>query len=136
MTKPVILYACVHNGGRSLAAKVLTEHHANGSVDVWSAGSEPGDSLNPTVVQVLHEWGISTDGESPKLLTYDGVRAADVVITMGCGETCPVFPGTTYEDWTLEDPKGQDLDTVRRIVSEIDGRVQDLLVRLSTRPMG
>lgn len=136
MTKPVILYACVHNGGRSLAAKVLTEHHANGSVDVRSAGSVPGDSLNPTVVQVLHERGLSTDGESPKLLTYDGVRAADVVITMGCGETCPVFPGTTYEDWTLEDPKGQDLDTVRRIVSEIDGRVQDLLVRLSTRPMG
>ena len=136
MTKPVILYACVHNGGRSLAAKVLTEHHANGSVDVRSAGSEPGDNLNPTVVQVLHERGMSTDGESPKLLTYDGVRAADVVITMGCGETCPVFPATTYEDWILEDPKGQDLDTVRRIVSEIDGRVQDLLVRLSTRPMG
>ena len=130
MTKPVILYACVHNSGRSLAAKVLTEHHANGTVDVRSAGSEPGTSLNPAVVQVLHEMGLSTDGETPKLLTYDGVQAADVVITMGCGETCPVFPGKTYEDWTLDDPKGQDIDTVRRIVLEIDIRVLDLLERL------
>ena len=130
MTKPVILYACVHNGGRSLAAKVLTERHANGTVDVRSAGSEPGTILNLAVVQVLHEMGLSTDGETPKLLTYDGVQAADVVITMGCGETCPVFPGKTYEDWTLDDPKGQDIDTVRRIVLEIDIRVLDLLERL------
>ena len=131
MTKPVILYACVHNGGRSLAAKVLTEHHANGTVEVRSAGSEPGTSLNPTVVQVLHERGLSTDGESPKLLTAGGVRQADVVVTMGCGETCPVFPGTTYEDWTLEDPKGKDLEAVRRVVGEIDAGVRDLLIRLS-----
>ena len=130
MTKPVILYACVHNGGRSLAAKVFTEHHGGDTVEVRSAGSEPGDSLNPAVVQVLHEMGLSTDGETPKLLTYDGVQEADVVITMGCGETCPVFPGKTYEDWTLDDPKGQDIDTVRRIVNEIDTRVQDLLERL------
>ena len=131
MTKPVILYACVHNGGRSLAAKVLTEHHANGSVEVRSAGSEPGTSLNPTVVQVLHERGLSTDGESPKLLTDEAVRRADVVVTMGCGETCPVVPGTAYEDWTLEDPKDKDLETVRRVVGEIDARVRDLLSRLS-----
>ena len=131
MTKPVILYACVHNGGRSLAAKVLTEHHANGTVDVRSAGSEPGTSLNPVVVQVLHEMGLSIEGEAPKLLTYDGVQAADVVVTVGCGETCPVFPGKTYEDWTLDDPKGQDIDTVRRIVVEIGERVRDLLVRLT-----
>ena len=130
MTRPVILYACVHNGGRSLAAKVLTEHHAGGAVEVRSAGSEPGATLNAAVVQVLNDRGLSTDGERPTLLTYDGIRAADVVVTMGCGETCPVLPGKVYEDWALEDPRGQDLGTVRRIVGEIDLRVQDLLARM------
>ena len=131
MTMPVIiLYACVHNGGRSLAAKVLTEHYGGDAVEVRSAGSEPGSSLNPGVVQVLHERGFRTDGETPKLLTDDGVRAADLVITMGCGETCPVFPGKRYEDWTLDDPKGQQLPTVRRIVDEIDARVRTLLAEL------
>lgn len=130
MTRPVILFACIHNGGRSLAAKVLAEHHGGDRVEVRSAGSEPGDALNPAVVQVLHERGLSTDGEAPELLTYDGVQQADVVVTMGCGETCPVFPGKTYEDWPLDDPKGQDLDTVRRIVDQVDQRVQDLLTRL------
>ncbi len=130
MSKPVILFACVHNGGRSLAAKVLAEHHGGNRIEVRSAGSEPGSSLNPAVVEVLHERGLSTLGESPKLLTYEGVQQADVVITMGCGETCPVFPGTTYEDWELDDPKGQDLDTVRRIVDEVDRRTQDLLRRM------
>ena len=133
MSVPVILFACVHNGGRSLAAKVLAEHHAGGAVQVRSAGSEPGEALNPVVVQVLHDRGLRTDGERPTLLTPDDVQAADVVVTMGCGETCPVFPGTTYEDWALEDPKGQDLDVVRRIVDEIDERVRDLLVRLIGR---
>jgi arsenate reductase (thioredoxin) len=128
--KPVILFACVHNGGRSLAAKVLAEHHGGDRVQVRSAGSEPGDSLNPMVVQVLKERGLSTEREQPKLLTHDGVQGADIVITMGCGETCPVFPGKTYEDWPLDDPKGQDLDTVRRIVDEVDSRVRDLLERL------
>ncbi len=126
-----VLFACVHNGGRSLAAKVLLEHYAKGTVEVRSAGSEPGPSLNPAVVEVLHERGLSTDGEAPKLLTPDAVEHADLVITMGCGETCPVFPGTTYEDWALDDPKGQDLPTVRRIVDEIDVRVRDLLERLA-----
>lgn len=130
MTKPVILFACIHNGGRSLAAKVLTEHHGAGRVEVQSAGSEPGSGLNPAVVQVLHERGLSTEGEAPKLLTYEGVEQADVVVTMGCGETCPVFPGKTYEDWPLDDPKGQDINTVRRIVDQVDSRVQDLLSRL------
>ena len=130
MSRPVVLFACVHNGGRSLAAKVLAQHHAGGSVDVRSAGSEPGDALNPVVVQVLHERGLSTEGERPTQLTPGGVQEADVVVTMGCGETCPVFPGKTYEDWPLDDPKGQDLDTVRRIVDEVDARVQDLLARL------
>ena len=130
MTRPVVLFACVHNGGRSLAAKVLAEHHADGAVEVRSAGSEPGDSLNPAVVQVLQERGLSTEGERPTQLTPEGVQAADVVVTMGCGETCPVFPGTRYEDWPLDDPKGQDVETVRRIVDEVDARVQDLLARL------
>lgn len=130
MTKPVVLFACVHNGGRSLAAKVLAEHHARGTVEVRSAGSEPGDALNPVVVQVLHERGLSTEGEAPSRLTPEGVEQADVVVTMGCGETCPVFPGTRYEDWPLDDPKGEDLATVRRIVDEVDARVQDLLGRL------
>ncbi|MCW2666837.1 MAG: low molecular weight phosphotyrosine protein phosphatase [Frankiales bacterium] len=133
MSRPVILFACVHNGGRSLAAKVLAEHHGGGRIEVRSAGSEPGSSLHPAVVQVLHERGLSTDGEAPTLLTREGVAQADVVITMGCGETCPVFPGKTYEDWPLDDPKGQDLDTVRRIVSDVEERVVDLLQRLVRR---
>jgi arsenate reductase (thioredoxin) len=128
--RPVILFACVHNGGRSLAAKVLAEHHGGDAVVVRSAGSEPGDSLNPAVVEVLHERGLSTEGEAPKLLTYEGVQEADVVVTMGCGETCPVFPGKRYEDWPLDDPKGQDVATVRRIVDEIEGRVLALLAGL------
>ena len=128
--RPVILFACVHNGGRSLAAKVLAEHHGGGRVTVRSAGSEPGTSLNPAVVQVLEERGLSSAGEQPTQLTPDGVQEADVVVTMGCGETCPVFPGRTYEDWPLDDPAGQDLETVRRIVDEVDDRVQDLLRRL------
>jgi arsenate reductase len=127
MTPPVILFACVHNGGRSLAAKVLTQHYAGTRAEVRSAGSEPGTSLNPAVVAVLRERGLSTAGEAPTQLTFDGVQEADIVITMGCGETCPVFPGTRYEDWELEDPKGKDLDTVRRIVSEIDDRIRVLL---------
>lgn len=130
MSRPVVLFACVHNGGRSLAAKVLAEHHARGAVEVRSAGSEPGEALNPLVVRVLHERGLSTEGEAPSQLTRDGVAEADVVVTMGCGETCPVLPGTRYEDWPLDDPKGQDLATVRRIVDEVDARVQDLLGRL------
>lgn len=134
MRRPVILYACVHNGGRSLAAKVLTEHYAAGAVEVRSAGSEPGAALHPVVVQVLTERGLSTEGEEPTLLTYAGLQDADAVITMGCGETCPVLPGKRYEDWDLDDPKGQDLATVRRIVSEIDARVRALLGELGSPP--
>ena len=130
MTAPVVLFACVHNGGRSLAAKVLAEHHGGDRVRVRSAGSEPGNGLNPAVVQVLTERHLPTEGEVPTQLTADGVQEADVVVTMGCGETCPVFPGRTYEDWPLDDPAGQDLETVRRIVDEVDDRVQDLLRRL------
>ena len=115
MTLPVILFACVHNGGRSLAGKVLTQHYANGALTVRSAGSEPGAGLNPVVVEVLHERGLSTEGEAPRQLTREGVVEADVVVTMGCGEACPYVPGKRIVDWELDDPKGQDLQTVRRI---------------------
>ena len=98
---------------------------------VWGRPDAAPAAALKTHVQVLHERGLSTDGEAPKLLTYDGVQQADVVVTMGCGETCPVFPGKTYEDWPLDDPKGQDLDTVRRIVDQVDSRVQDLLRRIA-----
>jgi arsenate reductase len=135
VTKPVVLFACIHNGGRSLAAKVLTEHHAAGGAVVRSAGSEPGDSLNPAVVEVLHERGLSTEGETPTLLTYEGVVEADVVITMGCGEACPAVPGKRIVDWPLPDPKGQGIEVVRGIVDQIDSRVQALLAELGvTRP--
>ena len=134
MTRPVILFACVHNGGRSLAAKVLAEHYGGDSVEVRSAGSEPGDALNPAVVEVLRERGLSTEGERPTLLTPDDVREADVVVTMGCGETCPIFPGKRYLDWELDAPHGQDIATVRRIVGEVDGRVRALLAELGATP--
>jgi len=130
MTKPVILFACVHNGGRSLAAKILTEHYGQDAVVVRSAGSEPGSALNPGVVEVLHERGLSTEGESPTLLTPEGVQEADIVVTMGCGETCPIFPGKRYEDWELEDPAGKGIDTVRRVRDDIRGRVQTLINEL------
>ncbi len=134
--RPVILYACIHNSGRSVAAKVLTEHYAAGRADVRSAGSEPGTGVNPAVAEVLAERGLSTADHVPSLLTYDGVAETDVVITMGCGETCPVFPGKRYEDWQIDDPKGQDLDTVRRIVDDVDARVRALLDDLGLNPTG
>jgi arsenate reductase (thioredoxin) len=128
--KPVVLFLCVHNAGRSLAARVLLDHYAGGRVDVRSAGSEPADRLNPAVVAVLRERGLDPSGESTKPLTDETVQAADVVVTMGCGDTCPVFPAKRYLDWDLEDPAGKPLDVVRRIVDEIDGRVQALLGEL------
>ena len=129
--RPVVLFACIHNGGRSLAAKVLTEHHSGGRVDARSAGSEPGESLNAVVVQVLHDRGLTTAGEHPKLLTADGVAEADVVITMGCGDTCPVFPGKRYEDWELTDPAGQPIEVVRGVRDDIKTRVEALLAEIS-----
>lgn len=129
-TRPVVLYACIHNSGRSVAALYLTRHHAGDRVEARSAGSEPGGGVNPAVAQVLAERGIPTADHIPALLTADSVRAADVVVTMGCGETCPVYPGKHYQDWPVEDPKGQDLDTVRRIVDDVDTRVRALLASL------
>lgn len=130
MTVPVVLYACIHNSGRSVAAKVLTEHYAAGRVEVRSAGSEPGASVNPQVAAVLAGRGLSSADEVPTLLTRDLVGEADVVVTMGCGETCPVFPGKRYLDWTVEDPAGRDRATVERIVDDIDHRVRNLLAEL------
>jgi arsenate reductase len=128
--QPVVLFACVHNAGRSVAARVLTEHYGGDAVVARSAGSQPKDSVNPVVAQVLAERGLSTDAETPTLLDNGAVSEADVVITMGCGETCPFVPGKRYEDWVVDDPAGQDLDTVRRIVDDVDRRVRDLLTRL------
>jgi len=128
--RPVVLFACVHNSGRSVAARVLTEQYAADRVEARSAGSVPGTGVNPMVVQVLAERGLSSDAEAPTKLDYDQVGAADVVITMGCGETCPVVPGKRYEDWPVDDPAGQDLATVRRIVAEVDDRVRKLLKEL------
>ncbi len=131
MTRAVVLFACIHNSGRSVVAKALTEQLSGGAVDVRSAGSEPGSGVNPQVAAVLADRGMSTTDHVPTLLTYDGVQEADVVVTMGCGETCPVFPGKTYEDWPVEDPAGQDRATVERIVDDIEARVRDLLSRIS-----
>jgi arsenate reductase len=128
--KPAVLFACIHNSGRSVAAQVLTRQYGGDAVEVRSAGSEPGSGVNPVVAQVLAERGLPVGEHTPTKLDADLVQAADVVITMGCGETCPVFPGKRYEDWTVDDPAGQDIDTVRRIVDDIDGRVRGLLAEL------
>jgi protein-tyrosine-phosphatase len=133
MPTPVVLFLCTHNAGRSLAAKVLLDHYADGRVDVRSAGSEPSDQLNPAVVAVLAERGLDANKEFPKPLTDDTARAADVIVTMGCGDSCPVYPGKRYLDWNLEDPAGKAVDAVRPIVDEIDRRVRVLLHEL-TKP--
>lgn len=132
---PSVLFACIHNSGRSVAAQVLARHLGGGAVEVRSAGSEPGAGVNPAVAQVLAERGLPVTDHTPTRLDADLVRAADVVVTMGCGETCPVFPGTRYEDWPVDDPAGQDLDTVRRIVDDVEARVRALLAELTpSRP--
>jgi arsenate reductase len=128
--KPTVLFVCVHNAGRSqLAAGWLTELAGN-QVDVRSAGSEPAGSINPIAVQAMAEVGIDITGEVPKLLTTDAVFESDVVITMGCGDTCPIYPGKRYEDWDLEDPAGKDITVVRRVRDEIEGRVRALIAEV------
>jgi arsenate reductase (thioredoxin) len=127
---PEVLFVCVHNAGRSQMAAGLTRLRSQGRIRVRSAGSSPAEEINPNAVAVLEELGIDITDEFPKPLTDDGVRAADVVITMGCGDACPIYPGKRYEDWELDDPAGQDLATVRRIRDEIDERVQALVDRL------
>ena len=128
--KPTVLFLCIHNSGRSLAAKVLLDHYAQGRVEVRSAGSEPGDQLNPSVVAVLAGRGLDTSREFPKAWTDADARKADVVVTMGCGDACPVFPGKRYLEWDLEDPAGKPVELVRPIVDEIDRRVRALLEEL------
>ena len=127
---PEVLFVCVHNAGRSQMAAGLTRLRSQERIRVRSAGSAPAEEINPNAVAVLEELGIDITDEFPKPLTDDGVRAADVVITMGCGDACPIYPGKRYEDWELDDPAGQDLATVRRIRDEIDERVQALVGRL------
>jgi protein-tyrosine-phosphatase len=128
---PEVLFVCVHNAGRSQMAAGLLNQLGAGRVQVRSAGSEPANKLNPKVVEAMREIGIDVSQEFPKPLTGAMVMAADVVITMGCGDACPIYPGKRYEDWELEDPAGKDLDTVRRIRDEIAGRVRALVAELS-----
>ena len=122
-----VLFVCVHNAGRSQMAAGLLEQLARGRVNVRTAGSDPADEINPVAVAAMAEVGVDLSKEFPKPLTDDAVRAADVVITMGCGDACPIYPGKRYEDWELDDPADQDLETVRRIRDEIDDRVQRLV---------
>jgi protein-tyrosine-phosphatase len=127
---PEVLFVCVHNAGRSQMAAALLDHHAHGRVTVRSAGSAPAASINPAVVQAMTELGLDLSQEFPKPLTDDAVQAADVVITMGCGDACPVYPGKRYLNWELDDPAGQDIEHVRPIRDEIDRRVTALLAEL------
>jgi arsenate reductase len=128
--QPEVLFVCVHNAGRSQMAAGLVKLRSEGRVHVRSAGSAPGDEINPAVIQVMSEIGVDMTEEFPKPLTDEVVRAADVVITMGCGDACPIYPGKRYEDWELEDPAGESVETVRRIRDEIDRRVQRLIAEL------
>jgi len=128
---PVVLFLCIHNSGRSLAARVLLDHYAEGRIDVRSAGSEPADQLNPSVVAILRERGLDPAREFPKPLTDELARESDVIVTIGSGDTCSVYPGKRYLDWQLEDPAGKPVDAVRPIVDDIDQRVRKLLAELS-----
>ncbi len=124
---PEVLFVCVHNAGRSQMAAGLLKHLANGRVNVRTAGSDPADELNAVAIEAMAELGIDLNQEFPKRLTDEFVRDADVVITMGCGDTCPIYPGKRYQDWELDDPAGQDLPAVREIRDQIAGRVRALL---------
>ena len=130
--KAEVLFVCVHNAGRSQMAAGLTKLRSHATVLVRSAGSAPADEVDPVVVEAMAELGVDLSEEFPKPLTGDAVQAADVVITMGCGDACPIFPGKRYEDWELEDPSGKDLESVRRIRDDIDRRVQSLLADLTS----
>ena len=129
-TKPAVLFVCVHNAGRSQMAAGYLRAIAGDRIDVFSAGSEPGNTVNPNAVAVMAEEGIDLAGAVPQILTTDAVRQADVVITMGCGDACPIFPGKRYEDWQLTDPAGQPLDVVREVRDDIRGRVGGLVASL------
>ena len=130
--RPEVLFVCVHNAGRSQMAAALLERYAGDQVIVRSAGTDPGERVNPAVVQAMAEVGIDLSHVSPKLLTDASVRASEVVITMGCGDACPIYPGKRYEDWDLEDPSGKSLEEVRQIRDEIDARIRRLVEELSS----
>lgn len=133
--KPSVLFVCVHNAGRSQMAAAYLQHLSGGSVEVRSAGSAPAESVNPSAVQAMAEEGIDITAEKPKILTMDAVKESDVVITMGCGDTCPIFPGKRYEDWELEDPAGKGVESVRPIRDEIKQRILGLLDELGVNPI-
>ncbi|HEY7062599.1 MAG TPA: arsenate reductase ArsC [Chloroflexota bacterium] len=134
--RPSVLFVCVHNAGRSQMAAALTQQLSGGKVNVWSAGSEPADQINPAAVQVMAEIGLDLSQEFPKPMTDEVVRAADVVITMGCGDSCPIYPGKKYEDWAVEDPAGQPPEKVRAIRDDIRSRVERLLSELQVSVAG
>ena len=134
-TRPSVLYVCVHNAGRSQMAAAYTHHLSGGAVEVRSAGSAPADRVNPSAVAAMAEEGIDLTSQTPKILTTDAVRASDVVITMGSGDACPIFPGKRYEDWELEDPAGKGVESVRPIRDDIRARVLVLLDELGVTPV-
>ncbi|MFI1972550.1 phosphotyrosine protein phosphatase [Streptomyces cinnamoneus] len=129
-SKPSVLFVCVHNAGRSQMGAAFLTHLGAGRIEVRSAGSAPADTVNPAVVEAMREVGVDIAARTPKLLTTEAVQASDVVITMGCGDACPVFPGKRYLDWKLDDPAGQGVEAVRPIRDEIERRVRSLLVEL------
>ena len=133
--RPSVLFVCIHNAGRSQMGAAYTTYLSGGAVEVRSAGSAPAESINPAVREAMLEEGIDISAEKPKILTPDAVQASDVVITMGCGDTCPYYPGKRYEDWTLDDPAGQGVDSVRPIRDDIKGRVLALLGELGVEPV-
>ncbi|ONM49876.1 arsenate reductase ArsC [Nocardia donostiensis] len=130
MRPPTVLFVCVHNAGRSQMAAGFLSHLAGDAIEVRSAGSAPAESINPAAVEAMAEVGIDIAAEAPKVLTFDAVESSDVVITMGCGDTCPVFPGISYRDWDLPDPAGKGVEAVRPIRDEIRSRVEALIAEL------
>ena len=130
--RPTVLFVCVHNAGRSQMAQGWLRRLAGDRVTVLSAGSEPADQVNPSAIAAMSEVGIDITAEQPKILTVDAVKESDVVVTMGCGDTCPFYPGKRYEDWVLQDPAGQGIDAVRPIRDEIKARVTALIADLTT----
>ncbi len=134
LARPAVLFVCVHNAGRSQMAAGWLIHCAGDRIEVRSAGSEPADQINPFAVEVIAEVGVDIAGEHPKILTVDAARESDVVITMGCGDACPIFPGKRYEDWELKDPAGQGVDAVRPIRDDIKSRVRALISELLPGP--
>ncbi|MET3950031.1 arsenate reductase ArsC [Arthrobacter sp. UYEF36] len=128
--KPSVLFVCVHNAGRSQMAAAFLTTLSKGAIEVRSAGSQPADKVNPAAVEAMAELGIDMSAEIPKVLTTEAVKESDVVITMGCGDTCPIFPGKRYEDWELEDPAGQGVESVRPIRDDIKARIKNLIASL------